>query len=112
MLTPHRTLNLTISVVLYHEMNKTDFLVFLFISLPVPIIMIKRSYSCLVSAGNNFTLNAEISFSDSAVEIVSISLTISRSRDNDTITSNELMIMQVATQPPSPTHLLPPLIVV
>ena len=64
---------------------------FFYNSLPVPqpIILIRRSHSGLVSAGKNFTLNAEISFSVSAVVDVSISLAISWSRDGDTITSND-----------------------
>ena len=66
-----------------------DFLVLFYISLPVPqpIILIKRNYSGLIYAGNNFTLNAEILFS--AVVNVSLSLTISWSRDGDIITSND-----------------------
>ena len=60
-------------------------------SLPVPQpqIEIRRSQSGLVFAGNNFTLNAEISFNISAVVNVSISLTISWSRNGDNITSND-----------------------
>ena len=60
-----------------------------FLPVPQPIIVIRRSHSGLVSAGKNFTLNAEISFSDSAVVDVSISLAISWSRDGDNITSND-----------------------
>ena len=56
---------------------------------PQPIIVIRRSHSGLVSAGKNFTLNTEISFSDSAVVDMSISLTICWSRDGDNITSND-----------------------
>ena len=67
-----------------------DFLVLFYISLPVPqpILMIRRSHSGLVSAANNFTLNAEISFSDLALVDVSLSPTISWSRNGDIITSN------------------------
>ena len=60
-------------------MDKIDFLVlFYIISLPVPqpIILIKRNYSGLIYAGNNFTLNAEILFNISTVVNVSISLTM------------------------------------
>ena len=49
----------------------------------------KRSHSGLIYAGNNFTLNAEILFNISSVVNVSISLTISWSRDGDNITSND-----------------------
>ena len=55
--------------------------------------MIRRSHSVLISAGDNFTLNAEISFNNSAVEDVSISLTISWSRDGDIITSNDHILV-------------------
>ena len=43
----------------------------------------------MVFAGDNFTLNAEILFNISAVVNVSISLTLSWSRDGDNITSND-----------------------
>ena len=97
------------------------FKMFLSFCLPVlqPTVMIRRSHSGLVYAGSEFTLNAEISLNNSAVVDVSILLTISWSRDGDIITSNDhitisndIVIVKVATQPPSPTHLLPPLIVV
>ena len=67
-----------------------DFLVPFYISLlvPQPILVIRRSHSGLVFAGNNFTLNAEISFNDSAVVDVSLSLTIIWSRNGDIIASN------------------------
>ena len=56
---------------------------------PQPTVVIRRSRSGLIYAGNSFTLNAEISFSNSAVVDVPISLTISWSRDGDNITSND-----------------------
>ena len=79
------------SVILYSGTNKIDFALLYYISFPVPQpqIVIRRSHSGLVFAGNNFTLNAEISFNGSAVVDVSISLTISWSRDGDNITSND-----------------------
>ena len=51
--------------------------------------MITRNYSGLIYAGNNFILNAEILFNISSVVNVSLSLTISWSRDGDNITSND-----------------------
>ena len=59
-----------------------------YISLPVPQpqIVIRRSHSGLICAGNNFTLNAEILFNISAVLN---GLTISWSRDGDNITSKD-----------------------
>ena len=51
--------------------------------------MITRNYSGLIYVGNNFTLNAEILFNISAVLNVSLSLTISWSRNGDNITSND-----------------------
>ena len=97
-----------------------DFFVLFYISLPVPqpILMTRRSHSGLVSAANNFTLNAEISFSDLALVDVSLSLTISWSRDGDIITSNNcITISNVSTSESGTasltyTLLLPPLIVV
>ena len=50
--------------------------------------MIRRSRSGLIFAGNNFTLHAEISFSNSTVVDTSLSLTVSWSRDGDIMTSN------------------------
>ena len=55
--------------------------------MPQPIIVIRRSHNGLVSAGKNFTLNTEISFSDSAVVDVSISLAICWNKDGDIIRS-------------------------
>ena len=70
--------------------DKIDVLVPFYNSLPVPQpqIVIRRSHSGLIFAGNNFTLNADILFNISAVVNVSLSLTISWSRDGDNITSN------------------------
>ena len=51
--------------------------------------MIRRSHSEVIFAGNNFTLNAEIYLNISAVVNVSLSLTISWSRDGHNITSND-----------------------
>ena len=51
--------------------------------------MFRRTHSCLIPVGSAFTLNAEISFSDPTVVDMSISLTISWSRDGDIITSND-----------------------
>ena len=73
---------------------------FLYNSLPVPqpIIVIRRSHSGLVSAGKNFTLNAEILFSDPTVVDMSLSLTISWNRDDDNISSNDhITISNVST---------------
>ena len=74
-------------------MDKIDVLVLFYISLPVPQpqIVIRRNHSGLICAGNNFTLNAEILFNIhiSAVVNVSLSLTISWSRDGDNITSKD-----------------------
>ena len=56
-------------------------------SVPQPTIVFRRNYSCLIPVGSTLTLNAEISFSDSAVVDVSLSLTISWSRDGDITTS-------------------------
>ena len=59
------------------------------LSVPQPHMEIRRSQSGLVFVGNNFTLNAEVSFNGSAIVNVSISLTISWSRDGDIIISND-----------------------
>ena len=69
----------------------TFYIVLFYISLPVPqpIILIRRSHSGLIYAGNNFTLNAEILFNISVVVNVSLSLTISWSRDGHNITSKD-----------------------
>ena len=64
-------------------------LFYICLPVPQPIILIKRNYSGLIVAGNNFTLNAEILYDISAVVNVSISLTISWSRDGDIIISND-----------------------
>ena len=72
----------------------------IYISLPVPqpIILMKRSHSGLIYAGNNFTLNTEILYNISVVVNVSISSTISWSRDGDNITSNDhITISNVST---------------
>ena len=67
------------------------FQMFLSFCLPVlqPTVVIRRSHSGLVYAKSEFTLNAEILFNNSAVVDVSISVTISWSRDSDIITSND-----------------------
>ena len=72
-------------------MYRLGYKMFLCYCLPVPqpIVVIRRSCSGLIYAGNNFTLNAEISFSDSTVVDMSLSLTISWSRNGDIITSND-----------------------
>ena len=59
--------------------------------------MFRRNHSCLIPVGSAFTLNAEISFSDSTVVNVSISLTISWSRDGDIITSNDRISISSVT---------------
>ena len=56
---------------------------------PQPQIVIRKSQSGMISAENNLTLNAEISFNNSAVVNVSILLTISWSRNDDIITSSD-----------------------
>ena len=72
-------------------MCKLDYKMFFCYCLPVPqpTVVIRRSRSGSIYAGNNFTLNAEISFSDSTVVDESLSLTISWSRNGDIITSND-----------------------
>ena len=88
------------SLILYYRMDKIDFLVLFYISLPVPqpIILIKRNYSGLIFAGNTFTLNAEILLNISAVMNVSLSLTISWSKDGDNIitSNNHITISNVS----------------
>ena len=59
--------------------------------------MFRRNHSCLIPVGSAFTLNAEISFSDSAVVNMSLLLTISWSKDGDIITSNELISISSVT---------------
>ena len=61
----------------------------LFHALPQPTIVIRRSHRGLVYAGNDFTLTAEILFSDIAVVDMLITLAISWSRDDVMITSND-----------------------
>ena len=61
------------------------------------MIVFRRNHSCLIPVGSTFTLNAEISFSDSAVVNVSTSLTISWSRGGDIITSNDCISISSVT---------------
>ena len=64
---------------------------------PQPTVVIRGSHSGLIYAGSEFTLNAEISFNDSAVVDVSILLTISWSRDGDNITSNDHITISIVS---------------
>ena len=59
------------------------------IPVPQPIIMIRRSYNGLVSVGYNFTLNAEILFSNPTVVDIEMLLAISWSRGDDLMTSSD-----------------------
>ena len=72
-------------------MKQDKHLSVLLYSLPVPqpIIVIRRSYSGLVSVGYNFTLNAEILFSNPTVVDIEVLLAISWSRDDDLMTSSD-----------------------
>ena len=60
--------------------------------------MINTIYSSLINAGNNFTLNAEITFSDPTVVDVEILLALNWSRDDVLITSNDrISVSSVST---------------
>ena len=68
------------------------------LSVPQPTVVINTIYGGSINAGNIFTLNAEIMFSDPTVVDVSISLTISWSRDDVLITSNDrISVSSVST---------------
>ena len=56
---------------------------------PQPTVVINTSYSGLINTGNNFTLNAEITFSDPTVVDVEILLALNWSRDDVLIASND-----------------------
>ena len=65
---------------------------------PQPTVVINRIYSSLINAGNNFTLNAEITFSDPTVVDVGILLALNWSRDDVLITSNNrISVSSVST---------------
>ena len=74
-----------------NKVYRLHYKMFLCFCLPVPqpTVVIRRSHNGLIHAGSDFILNAEISFDDPMVVDVSISLTISWSRDGDIITSNK-----------------------
>ena len=63
-----------------------------FLAVPSPKVVIRRSLSGLIYAGNNFTLNADISeipLIDSDIVSVEVSLVITWTRDGDVIRSND-----------------------
>ena len=55
--------------------------------------MINTIYSSLINAGNNFTLNAEITFSDPTVVDVKILLALNWSRDDVLIASDDRILV-------------------
>ena len=65
---------------------------------PQPTFAISTIYSGLINSGNNFTLNAEITFSDPTVVDVEILLAVNWSRDDVLITSNDrISVSSVST---------------
>ena len=85
---------------------------------PQPTVVLTTIYSSLINAGNNFTLNAEITFSDPTVVDVEILLALNWSREDVLITSNDrISVSSVSTSESGYTASLtyspmPPLIVV
>ena len=64
----------------------------LFLAVPSPNVVIKKTLNGLIYAGNNFTLNADISeipLIDSDIVSVEVSLVITWTRDGDVIRSND-----------------------
>ena len=60
--------------------------------------MINTIYSGLINAGNNFTLNAEITFSDPTVVDVEILLALNWSRDDVLLANNDrISVSSVST---------------
>ena len=87
----------TISVV---QLGRFCFLLLLCFYLPVPqpTVVINTIFSGLIIAGNIFTLNAEITFSDPTVVDVEILLALNWSRDDVLIASNDrISVSSVST---------------
>ena len=82
------------------QLGRFCFLLLLCFCLPVPqpTVVINTIYSGLINAGNIFTLNAEITFSDPTVVDVEILLALNWSRDDVLITSNDhISVSSVST---------------
>ena len=93
---PYPVIIIIISVV---QLGRFCFLMLLCFCLPVtqPTVVINTIYSGLINAGNNFTLNAEIIFSDPTVVDV-ILLALNWSRDDVLIASNDrISVSSVST---------------